>query len=134
MKTKQYKQCCANKLSSLLKAIELKKHTAKVGFDFPNVNSALIKLDEEIQEIKQAIKNQNRENMFEEIGDALFMLANVAEKIGVNPELSLKHANKKFEKRFKAIERKMQEANIPLTKENVDKMEKYWDEVKQNIH
>lgn len=90
----------------LLQAIILKKYTAKVGFDFNSVNEALIKLDEEVEEIKQAIKNNDKENIFEEVGDALFVLANVAEKLGINPELALRYANQKFQKRFTAVEKK----------------------------
>lgn len=117
--------------SSLLQAIILKKCTAKVGFDFNSINEVLIKLDEEVEEIKQAIKKNDKENMFEEVGDALFVLANVAEKLGINPELALRYANQKFQKRFRAVEEKMRKARIPLEKENISKMEEFWQEVKK---
>ena len=109
----------------------MKKYTAKVGFDCNSVNEALIKLDEEVEEIKQAIKNNDKENMFEEVGDALFVLANLAEKLGINPELALKYANQKFQKRFTAVEEKMRKARIPLEKGNISKMEEFWQEVKK---
>ena len=117
--------------SPLLQAIILKKYTAKVGFDFNSVNEALIKLDEEVEEIKQAIKNNDKENMFEEVGDALFVLANLAEKLGINQELALKYANQKFQKRFTAVEEKMRKARIPLEKGNISKMEEFWQELKK---
>ena len=117
--------------SPLLQAIILKKCTAKVGFDFNSINEVLIKLDEEVEEIKQAIKKNDKENMFEEVGDALFVLANVAEKLGINPELALKYANQKFQKRFTAVEEKMRKARISLEKENISKMEEFWQEVKK---
>ena len=122
-----------NNLTPLLQAIAIKKITAKVGFDFVDVESALIKLDEEINEVKEAIKNKDKENMFEEIGDALFMLANVAEKIGVAPEEALKESNKKFIARFKHVTKMMQEANIPMNKNNIDKMEVFWQEAKKEV-
>ena len=120
-----------NNLSPFLRAIAIKNITARVGFDFNNVNEALIKLDEEVEEVKQAIKNNDKENMFEEVGDVLFMVANIAEKIGVNPEFALEYANKKFQKRFIAVEEKMKKAGIPLKKENIGKMEEFWQEVKR---
>lgn len=120
-----------NDLTPLLQAIAIKQITAKVGFDFLDVESALVKLDEEINEVKEAINNKDKDNMFEEIGDALFMLANVAEKIGVAPEKALKESNKKFIARFKHVTKMMQEANIPMNKNNIDKMEVFWQKAKR---
>lgn len=102
-----------------------------VGFDFENTESAMLKLEEEINELKDAIKNKDAKNLKEEIGDALFMLANVAQKASVEPMEALKASNKKFIERFKYVINKMQEANIPMKKENLDKMEAFYQESKR---
>ncbi len=121
-------------LSPLLNALKLKKRTAKVGFDWDKLDDVMVKLDEEIGEIKEAIKNNDKVNMEEEIGDAFFVLVNVADKLDINPELALNNANKKFEKRFRYVESRMKEANIELKKENVTKMDVYWEEIKKIEH
>lgn len=118
-------------LSPLLNALKLKKRTAKVGFDWDKLDDVMVKLDEEIGEIKEAIKNNDKVNMEEEIGDAFFVLVNVADKLDINPELALNNANKKFEKRFRYVEKRMKEERIPLSKENLDKMEEFWQEIKK---
>ena len=92
------------------------------------------KLDEEVQEVKDAIAKNDENNIEEEIGDTLFVLVNLAEKLDINAELSLNRANKKFEKRFRYVEKRMKEEGIPLCKENMDKMEMFWKEIKKIEH
>jgi len=121
-------------LHPLLKAVALKNKVAKVGFDWDSVEGVMEKLDEEVQEVKDAIAKNDKLNMEEEIGDTLFVLVNVADKLNINAELSLHHANKKFEKRFRYVEKRMKEKGIPLTKENLDKMEEFWQEIKRLEH
>ena len=120
--------------SPILKAIKLKECVAKVGFDWDDANGVMAKVDEEVEEIKMAIKNKDEENTEEEIGDALFVLVNLADKLKINPELALNKANKKFERRFRAVEEKMKKACIPLKKENLAQMEAFWQEVKKGEH
>lgn len=121
-------------LPPLLKAVALKNRVAKVGFDWDSVQGVMEKLDEEVQEVKDAIAKNDKNNMDEEIGDSLFVLVNVADKLNINAELSLHHANKKFEKRFRYVEKRMKEEGIPLIKENLDKMEEFWKEIKKLEH
>ena len=116
--------------SPLLKTLKIKKRVAKVGFDWDHPYDVLLKLDEEINEIKEAIEKNDKKNIEEEIGDAFFVLVNLADKLGVNSELALNAANKKFERRFRAVEQKMKENNTQLKKENVDKMNEYWEQIK----
>ena len=73
-------------------------------------------------------------NMEEEIGDALFVLVNLAEKLNLNAELALNLANKKFEKRFRYVEKRMKEKGFPLKKENLERMEECWQEIKKIEH
>lgn len=118
----------------LLKAAAIKNRVAKVGFDWDSVKGVIEKLDEEVQEVKDAIAKNDENNIEEEIGDTLFVLVNLAEKLDINAELSLNRANKKFEKRFRYVEKRMKEEGIPLCKENMDKMEMFWKEIKKIEH
>lgn len=120
--------------SPLFKAVELKNRVARVGFDWDCVEGVMEKLDEEVQEIKDAIAKNDKNNMEEEIGGALFVLVNLAEKLNLNAELALNLANKKFEKRFRYVEKRMKEKGFPLKKENLERMEECWQEIKKLEH
>ncbi|MGP1438140.1 MAG: nucleoside triphosphate pyrophosphohydrolase [Treponema sp.] len=122
------------KLPPLLKAVSLKNKVAKIGFDWDDVQGVMEKLDEEVQEVKDGIAKNDIVNIEEEIGDVLFVLVNMAEKLNINAELALNNANKKFEKRFRYVEERMKEEHIPLKKENVHKMEEFWQEIKAKEH
>lgn len=90
--------------TALLHANYIQKQAAKTGFDWPDADPVLDKLHEEIEEYKQAIANQDNENLFEEVGDLLFTLVNLARKHNIDPEEALRCANLKFETRFRKIE------------------------------
>lgn len=115
----------------LIKTLKLKNRVAKVGFDWNNAEGVIEKLDEEITELKTAIKNNDNKNIEEELGDVFFVLVNLADKLGMNSELTLNMANKKFEKRFRYVEKKMKESGFELQKENIKKMNEYWEEAKK---
>ena len=117
--------------SPFLMSVTLKRRVAKVGFDWDCTEGVLEKLDEEVQEIKDAIKESELPHIQEEIGDAFFVLSILADKLGIDPEQALDDANKKFERRFRAVETKMKEASLPLGRENIDKMEEFWQETKK---
>jgi len=118
-------------LPPLIKTLKLKNRVAKVGFDWDNIEGVIEKLDEEIIELKTAIKNNDSKNIEEEIGDVFFVLVNLADKLGINSELALTNANKKFESRFRYVEQKMKDAGFELQKENIEKMNEYWEEAKK---
>ncbi|MDT8757980.1 nucleoside triphosphate pyrophosphohydrolase [Sphingomonas psychrotolerans] len=88
-------------LPALLRAEKLQKRAARTGFDWPDASGARAKIDEELAEVEAAGTFEQRE---EEIGDLLFAVVNWARKQGVDPEAALRHANAKFERRFKAME------------------------------
>ena len=120
-----------DKASPLLMSVTLKKRVAQVGFDWDKPEGVLEKLDEEVQEIKDAIKEDNLPHITEEIGDAFFVLAILSDKLGIDPEKALDVANKKFERRFRSVENKMKKAHLPLKCENIDMMEAFWQETKK---
>ena len=89
---------------ALLEGLKISKKAAKVGFDWENAGQIFDKLDEEAGELKKAIEENNSEEISEEIGDLLFVVVNLARKLGVEPETALKKTNRKFRRRFKFIE------------------------------
>jgi len=94
-------------LPALMRAEKLAKRAARVGFDWPSPEPVLHKLQEEIQELEEAIAAPVRDeaHVAEELGDILFVVANLCRKLSVDPEEALRAANSKFGKRFRAMER-----------------------------
>ncbi len=112
-------------LPALLKSQKIQKKAAKVGFEWPNVESVLDKLEEEIAEMRQAIANKDKENQAEELGDILFLLANYGRMLDINAEEALRQCINKFEKRFRGIE---DENNI--SEMTLNEMMNAWNEQK----
>jgi len=106
-------------LPALMRAEKLQKRAARTGFDWPDANGPRAKIDEEIAEV-EAASDAERE---EEIGDLLFAVVNWARKLGVDPEVALRAANTKFERRFRAMEDDAGEAFASLS---LDAQERYW--------
>ena len=121
-------------LPALLEAYQLTRRAANVGFDWENIEGVLEKLEEEISELREALRQPEKSKLQakieEELGDLLFAAVNVARLAGADPELALKRANAKFTARFqwmesKALERARRFAEVPR-----DEMEKLWDQAK----
>ncbi len=91
-------------LPALTRAAKLTKRAARVGFDWPDVSQVLDKLDEEIQELRAELSEADPVRLTDEVGDLLFVLANLARKLDLDPETCLRHANDKFCRRFNAME------------------------------
>ncbi len=113
---------------ALMRAEKLTKRAARVGFDWPTPDEVLKKLDEELGELAQARANKDEANIAEEMGDILFVMANLARKLGVDPEEALRQANAKFERRFGHVERAMTARGGDHT---LDEMEAYWVDAKR---
>ena len=95
----------ASALPALMRAEKLTKRAARVGFDWPSTDEVFDKLHEEIDELKaEMTENPDPARLQDELGDMLFVMANLARKIGVDPEVALRGANHKFTKRFHFIE------------------------------
>jgi MazG family protein len=113
-------------LPGLTRALKLQAKAAKVGFDWPHVDHVYDKLAEEIGELKEAPE----EKRAEELGDLLFVLANLARHYGIDPEAALRGANAKFERRFKFIEDRLSEAGKVPAESDLAEMDALWDESK----
>lgn len=118
-------------LPSVMRAQKLQKRAARVGFEWPEAIQVLDKLEEEIQELREAIANQDKANIHEEIGDALFCVINYGRMIGVDCETALRDVNGKFERRFRGIERELKNRGKTFEQTTLDEMELIWVAEKQ---
>jgi MazG family protein len=117
-------------LPALLRAEKLSKRAARVGFDWPDMSSVFDKIHEEIEEVKEAIEEKDPQHIQEEVGDLLFAVANLARKVKVDPESALRGANTKFDRRFRAIESRLNATGSSVQEADLDTMEALWLEVK----
>ena len=113
-----------------MRSAKIQKKAAKVGFDWEDVNGALDKVDEEVDELKSAISSGNQENMVEELGDLLFSVVNVSRFIKVDSEEALYKACDKFVSRFKKVEALAQERGIDMESASLSQLDSLWDEIK----
>jgi MazG family protein len=116
-------------LPALMRAEKLTKRAARINFDWPSSTEVLEKLDEELAELKAAEASGDQDHIAEEMGDILFVMANLARKLKVDPEEALRRANAKFTRRFQYIERKLAEAGR-TGPQPLDDMEALWLEAK----
>jgi len=122
-------------LPGLTRAVKLQKRAAKVGFDWPDLTPVLAKVDEEFQELKSAIGDEKapdvNERTTEEFGDLLFVMANVARHLGVDPEAALRAANTKFVRRFAFIEAALAAKGRSPDEATLEEMDALWDAAKR---
>ncbi len=116
-------------LPALQWAWSLQRRAANVGFDWPNVDGALDKVREELEELREAPTVEAREAEF---GDLLFSLVNVARKLGMNPEDALRAATGRFEARFRIMEQKAKAEGQDLKDLPLDELDQYWEAAKRN--
>jgi len=116
---------------SLSQAYQLTQKASKVGFDWPSIEGVLNKLDEEMRELKEALSLQNRRRIREEIGDLLFVLANVSRFLKINPEEALKKTLDKFVSRFHYIETSLHKEGKSFHQSNLIEMDQLWEESKK---
>lgn len=117
-------------LPALKRAQKLQKRAARVGFDWAEVEPVLEKIEEEIEELREAMRQQNEAAMFEEMGDILFSCVNLSRHLGVDSEESLRACNRKFESRFLFIEKKLEDNQQSFASQSVDQLEALWQEAK----
>jgi len=123
-----------NALPALTRAEKLQKRAARVGFDWPDALRVLDKLDEEVGEITHEIDNGgDPERLKDEVGDVLFVAVNLARKLGIDGETALRHANTKFEKRFRRMEREVAGQGRRMNDVPLDDLEAVWQRVKTDI-
>ncbi len=119
---------------ALIEANKLTRKAAKVKFDWENTEQIFDKLSEEIEELKSAIDENKIQNVEEEIGDLLFSVVNLARRLNVEPETSLKKTNRKFRQRFKFIEESLKARGKSLDESNLQEMDALWNEAKLMVN
>lgn len=119
-------------LPALAKAYKLVSKAGKVGFEWRHVDEVWEKLKEEIDEVIEAVQDKDLTDVEEELGDVLFVLANISRYYKVNPEVALERANRKFISRFQYIENKLEEKRQTPETASLQEMDAYWEEAKKN--
>jgi len=120
-------------LPALLRALKLQRRAARVGFDWPDAQDVLAKMQEELDEIRAELNGGRKpERVLDEVGDLLFVCANLARHLDVDPEAALRHANSKFERRFRHVERRLADQGRDLAGSTLDEMEALWQEAKKS--
>ena len=121
-----------NSMPPSLRAERIQKKASKKGFDWNNPHEVIAKIDEEIEELKVAIANQDKNNIEEEMGDLLFTVINLGRHLDIDTNEALSRSNKKFVNRFHALEEKLQSANQKIENTSLEELEKIWVKIKSN--
>jgi tetrapyrrole methylase family protein/MazG family protein len=125
-------------LPPLDRAWKLQKKAAKAGFDWPDTAGVIAKIKEELEEVTEEMIAQGTPNdegspLEQELGDLLFSVVNLCRYLKVEPSVALQRTNIKFTQRFKYVEKRMKETGTEMKQENLQVMDKYWEEAKQNL-
>lgn len=120
-------------LPSLMQAQKLGKYAAKVGFDFPDTESAFAKITEESREVREALSSGDRMRIGEELGDLLFSVVNVCRKEGVDAEEALLRSNRKFADRFSALEKAVTDSGKDVSELQMEELDAIWEQNKDKL-
>ena len=118
-------------LPALTRALKLTSRAARVGFDWADAEQVLCKLDEEIAEVRAELPAADPARLADEVGDVLFVAANLARKLGLDPEACLRGANAKFTRRFIAVEQRLAADGTSPADATLDQMEAHWTDAKR---
>lgn len=119
-------------LPALQRAWRLQEKAAAVGFDWPDVEGVAAKIDEEWSELREAVDHGDRRHMHEELGDLLFVVVRLAQKLGLEPEDALRDANTKFERRFGHVVAGCEREGIDIRASDLATLERFWTDAKQH--
>ena len=117
-------------LPALLRAQKLQKKAAKVGFEWPKVDFVLDKLEEELGELREAVRSGTLDQKSDELGDVLFVISNLARMLDINAETALRDGNNKFERRFKGVEQLLKAQSVDIEDASLEQMEDAWKQQK----
>ncbi|MCZ2260579.1 nucleoside triphosphate pyrophosphohydrolase [Sporosarcina sp. G11-34] len=117
--------------SSLLTSLNYQKEAAKLGFDWPTIEGAIQKLEEELDELKVEVVNGTDERQLDELGDVLFTIVNISRFLKISPEEAMIHANRKFKKRFTFVETCVKKEGGEFVDYTLDELESFWQQAKR---
>lgn len=118
-------------LPALLRAVKLQKRAARVGFDWPDVDQVIDKIAEEARELADARATLSQDEITEEFGDLLFVMANLARHLDIDPEAALRAANGKFVRRFSYIEQQLAKQGSSPAQSDLAQMDALWNAAKR---
>lgn len=119
-----------NHLPALIKAQRMQEKAANIGFDWPEWKQVWDKLEEEMQEFKDTLDQNDSGKTEEEFGDLLFSLVNAGRFFNLNAEDCLRRTNRKFQKRFRYIEKEIEKTERSLSEVSLEEMDYFWEEAK----
>ena len=117
-------------LPALTRALKITARAGRVGFDWPDAARVLDKLEEEIEEVRAELPHADPARLADEVGDILFVAANLARKLDLDPEACLRQANEKFTRRFGQVEARLAAEALTPAEAGLDRMEAHWQAVK----
>jgi tetrapyrrole methylase family protein/MazG family protein/ATP diphosphatase len=117
-------------LPAMTRAVKLTRRAARVGFDWPTAAEVVDKLREELAELEVEIEAGDQDKAREELGDLLFVIANLARKLDIEPEDALRSANAKFIRRFNYIEKSLSNQGLSPEKSSLVEMDNLWNAAK----
>ncbi|MFA0809939.1 nucleoside triphosphate pyrophosphohydrolase [Microbulbifer epialgicus] len=117
-------------LPALTRAAKLQKRASQVGFDWPDINGVLDKIEEEVAELREAVASGDQEHAGEELGDLLFSCVNAARHLKADPEAALRYCNRKFERRFAAVEMALSSEGRRPTDASLEELDQLWEQAK----
>lgn len=120
----------ASGLDPLMKAHRIQEKVSGVGFDWDSAQGAWAKVAEEVEEVREVLDGADPEHLEEELGDLLFAVVNLTRLAGAHPSTALEGANRKFQRRFEALEELARSRGIVLHEAGLEALDRIWDEVK----
>ncbi|MEO0097718.1 MAG: nucleoside triphosphate pyrophosphohydrolase [candidate division WOR-3 bacterium] len=136
LKKKEKKTSIVDGIPKILPALHyaelIQDRVKRVGFDWKNKEDVLNKVEEEIKELKEAIRKKQKKEIENEIGDILFALVNFSRHLNLSAEESLKKACQKFIKRFKKLEKEFEKMGKDLKEASLKEMDEIWDKIKKS--
>lgn len=118
-------------LPGLLRARKLQNRAARVGFDWPSTDEVYAKIDEELAELRDAQASGDADAIEDELGDVLFVMANLARHLKVDPEQALRRTMAKFEYRFGHVQQQVQASGNDWSDFSLEQLDRFWDEAKE---
>jgi len=117
-------------IPALPRAHKVQKKAASVGFDWPNLDGVFAKIEEELGELRQAVREESAERQRDELGDLLFAVVNASRFIKADPEEALAGTNRRFAERFKYIEEQLRISGRSFGDTDLIEMDAWWEEAK----
>ncbi len=118
-------------LPAMTRAVKLQNRAARVGFDWPDIRFVFDKYREEMEELEQARHQKDPEQIKDEFGDLLFVMANLARHLEIDPEAALRRTNEKFIKRFSYVEQAVKRSGKSWDTYTLDGLEAFWQDAKK---